>query len=133
MIVLDASALADWLLGTEGRGRAVGARIRAATSVHSVDLVYVEVVSVLRRKLARREMTTARADAALELLAQTRLRRHSTRPLLPRMWALRSALSAYDAAYVALAESLRVPLVTTDGRLARSSAHAATIDEARPL
>ena len=131
MIVLDAAALADWLLGTERLGLAVGARIRAATSLHSVDLVYVEVVSVLRRKLARRDMTKARADAALELLAQTRLRRHSARPLLPRVWALRSVLSAYDAAYVALAESLRVPLVTTDGRLARSSGHSATIDEAR--
>ena len=44
------------------------------------------------------------------------------------MWAIRQNLSAYDAGYVALAELLNVPLLTRDGRLARSSGHAARIE-----
>lgn len=131
MIVLDASALVDWLVQSPDRGAAVGERMRSASSLHSVDHVYVEIVSALRRKLARRELTTARADLALGDLRETRIRRHSARPLTARMWELHHALSAYDAAYVALAESLSVPLITTDGRLARSSGHAALIEEAR--
>jgi predicted nucleic acid-binding protein len=44
------------------------------------------------------------------------------------MWSLRHNITAYDAAYVALAESLDVPLLTRDRRLAKSSGHAARIE-----
>lgn len=104
---------------------AVAARATAARSVHVVDMAYAEVLSAFRQKARRGELTMARADLAIDALAQLRLRRHSVRPLLPRIWALRSTHSAYDAAYLALAEALVAPLVTTDGRLARSGGHRA--------
>lgn len=130
MIVLDASALTDWLLGTPLLGAAVAARIRSARSLHTLDMAYVEVISALRQKLRRGELSGARADVALADLAETPLRRHPAAPLSERIWTLRSSHSAYDAAYVALAEVLSAPLLTTDRRLARSQGHRALILEA---
>lgn len=106
---------------------AVAARARAARSVHVIDMAYAEVMSAFRQKALRGELTMARADLAIEALTHLRLRRHLVRPLLSKIWQLRSTHSAYDAAYVALAEGLAAPLVTTDGRLARSSGHRAKI------
>jgi predicted nucleic acid-binding protein len=106
---------------------AVAARVTAARSVHAVDMAYAEVLSAFRQKALRAELTMERADLALAALAQLRLRRHSVRPLLSRIWELRSTHSAYDGAYVALAEALDAPLITTDGRLARSAGHRAQI------
>jgi predicted nucleic acid-binding protein len=54
--------------------------------------------------------------------------RYPVEPLVPRMWSLRRNITAYDASYVALAESLNLPLITRDRRLAQSSGHAARID-----
>lgn len=119
--------MVDWLLQRAPMAVAVAARATAARSVHVVDMAYAEVMSAFRQKALRGELTSARADLAIEALAQLRLRRHSVRRLLPRIWELRSTHSAYDAAYVALAEGLAAPLVTTDGRLARSAGHRAEI------
>jgi predicted nucleic acid-binding protein len=116
----------DWLLLRPIAG-AVAARVVGASSVHVVDMIYVEVVSAFRQIAMRGELTSARGDLALETLAQLRLRRHSTRPLSRRMWELRSSHGAYDAAYIALAEALDGELVTTDVRLARSRGHRARI------
>lgn len=132
MIVLDASALTDWLLGTPRRGQAVADEIRGARHLHTLDLADVEVVSALRRKAAHGELGERRAQQALGDLAATPMRRHRAAPLTLRIWELRASHSAYDAAYVALAESLSVPLLTTDQRLARSRGHTARIVEAGP-
>ena len=75
-----------------------------------------------------REISAARADDALEDFAALRVRRYPHTWLLPRIWELRSNLSAFDAAYVALAEALGAVLVTADGALARASGHAAKIE-----
>ncbi len=49
-------------------------------------------------------------------------------PLADRVWELRDAMSANDAAFVALAEALDSPLVTCDGRLAKAKGHSARIE-----
>lgn len=130
MITIDASALVDWLLGTPRRGAAVADRMREAGIVHTLDFAQLEVLSALRGGIARRELTAERATLALDRLGSTPLSRHRATPFLTRAWALRATHTPYDAAYVALAEALDAPLVTTDSRLARSRGHRATIVEA---
>lgn len=72
-------------------------------------------------------VTDERASLALDMLEDLSLVRHDHTKLLKRIWALRSSLSAYDAAYVALAEALDMPLLTCDARLSRSHGHGAKI------
>lgn len=124
--MLDASALVDWLLGTSSRD-AIADQIRRARFPQTLDFAYLEVISALRAKITRGELDPERAELALQDLEVTPLHRHRAAPLARRVWALRATLTPYDAAYVALAEALRAPLVTTDSRLARSRGHRATI------
>jgi predicted nucleic acid-binding protein len=60
------------------------------------------------------------ARRALDLLGIIKLKRYDHLPLLPRIWQLRHTMWPYDAAYVALAESLRTDLITIDAKLARA-------------
>ena len=85
---------------------------------HLIDL---EVSQVVRRLVARRALQPARGAAILADLVDFPMQRHAHQPLLRRIWDLRGALTAYDAAYVALAEVLAATLVTHDGRLARAA------------
>jgi predicted nucleic acid-binding protein len=127
LIVLDASALVELLVGVDRRATAVAEEMRRARFLHTLDLAYVEVVSTLRRLAARRQITNERAMQALRRLAKAPIRRHAAAPHLERIWELRHSHSAYDAAYLALAEALSMPLLTTDRRLARSTGHRARI------
>lgn len=118
MIVLDASVVVELLLGGE-RAEVVLPWIEAEEGeMHVPGLLDVEVSQVLRRFVAAGIMTAARGDAAIEILQELPLSRHLETPLLPRLWQLRNNLSAYDAAYVALAEALDCPLLTFDSALA---------------
>ena len=120
MIVLDASALLELLLGTD-RGRTIAARIAdPAVGLNAPHLADVEVAQALRRYVREGEIDPSSAAAALEDLRSLDLERHSHEPLLGRVWALRESLTAYDAVYVALAEALDSTLLTCDGRLARA-------------
>jgi predicted nucleic acid-binding protein len=85
------------------------------------DLVDLEVLSVLRGRVAGGLLDRPRAEFALADLLAMPLTRAPHRSLLPRCWELRDNLTAYDAAYVALAETLAIDLLTADARLARST------------
>jgi predicted nucleic acid-binding protein len=120
MIVLDASALVELLLGTD-QGRSIAARIAdPELGLHAPHLADVEVAQALRRYVREGELDPAAAAAALEDLRSLDLERHGHEALLSRVWALRDNLTAYDAVYVALAEALDSTLLTCDGRLARA-------------
>ena len=120
MIVLDASAIVELLLATR-RGGAIAARLAdPALSLHVPHLADVEVVQALRRYVRDGELDAASARSAIEDLGALDLERHPHEPLLDRVWALRQNLTAYDAAYVALAEALDAILLTCDGHLARA-------------
>jgi predicted nucleic acid-binding protein len=128
MIVLDASAAIDWLLQTPA-GQRIEQRIYARQdSLHSVYLLDVEFLQVLRRLVRAGILTAGRAEQAIEDLLALRITRHAPAALLRRIWRLRQNLTAYDAAYVALAEQLRAPLITRDQRIAAAPGHTAAIE-----
>jgi predicted nucleic acid-binding protein len=128
MIVLDTSAAVDWLLQTPA-GQRIEQRIYThQDTLHSVHLLDVEFVQVLRRLVREGTLTPKRAEEAIEDMAALRITRYAPVLLLQRIWRLRQNLSAYDAAYVALAEKLQAPLITRDQRLAAAPGHTAKIE-----
>lgn len=78
--------------------------------------------------MQKAKLDPERAGLALEHLAQLDLTRYGHDLLLPRIWALRANLTAYDAAYVALAEALDAVLLTCDGRIAAAPGSAARVE-----
>lgn len=128
MIVLDASAVAQLVLGAPG-WREVEQRVRdPEVSIHAPHLVVVEVAQVVRRQERSGAISARSGASALTDLAALDLTLHGHDVLLPRIWELRANLSAHDAAYVALAEALSAPLLTFDSRLARAPGHDASVE-----
>jgi len=128
VIVIDASTVVDVLLQAPSALR-IEARLFALGEVmHAPHLIDVEVTHALRRHVLQGTMNEQRGEEALNDLALWPLTRHTHGPLLRRMWLLRNIATAYDAAYIALAEMLNVPLLTCDGHLAASSGHRARIE-----
>ena len=95
------------------------------TAPHLLDL---EVLQVLRRYHLGGELDSVRAEMAIEDFTDLLIVRYPHEPLIPRIWELRDNLTAYDAAYVALAEALDAPLLTRDTRLAESQTHTARVE-----
>jgi predicted nucleic acid-binding protein len=128
VIVVDASAAAEVLL----RGPAAEAIERRihhiSETLHAPHSIDVEVSHVIRRYAARGDISDDLGRGAISDLVDFPVRRHPHLWLLPRIWELRHNLSAYDAAYVALAETLDAPIVTRDRRLAGASGHRARIE-----
>lgn len=128
MIVIDASTLVEVLLQT-ATGIAIETRVFApGETLHAPHLIDVEVAQVARRLVAIGAIHRGRGAEVLADLAIFPLRRYPHDRLLPRIWRLRNNLTAYDAAYVALAETLEAPLLTRDQRLAAAPGHDATIE-----
>ena len=119
MIVLDASAYCEAL--TRPPGDPLRVRLAGVDLVHVPDGFDIEVLNVLRRLCALGTITAA--DGAAEVVALTAaadIQRHPVVPLLLDMWRLRHNVTGYDAAYVALAAHLSLPLATADQRLANA-------------
>jgi predicted nucleic acid-binding protein len=128
MIVLDASAAIDWLLQTSA-GQSIEKRIYSRNeTLHAPHLLDLEVTQVLRRLALQGAVPVRRADEAVRDLLDLRITRYPHLVLLPRIWQLRRNLSAYDAAYIVLAEKLGAALVTRNDRLASALGHAAAIE-----
>jgi predicted nucleic acid-binding protein len=123
MLVIDASAVAELVLGRPARAQIGGLFEDHEFDLHAPHLIDVEVVSALRRVIASGEATAARGEEAITDLLDLPIERYPHDILVQRVWKLRENFSAYDAAYVALAEAVAdepVPLLTADARLARA-------------
>ena len=120
MIVVDASVVVEVLLRTAA-GRAFEGRLfDRRAELHAPHLLDVVVAQVLRRYGASGDLTPGRGAEAITDLADLPITRHEHVLLLPRIWQLRQNLTAYDAAYVALADALDATLFTRDAKLARA-------------
>ena len=109
MIVLDASAAVDWLLQTSA-GKKIEKRIYSRNeTLHAPQLLDLEVAQVLRRLVRQGILSVRRADEAVHDLLDLRLTRYPHLVLLSRIWQLRHNFSAYDAAYIVLAENSGPP------------------------
>lgn len=120
MIVVDASVLANVVGDDEAAGRTARARLAAATAAAAPDLVDVETVSVLRRRWLAGHLSDERFRFAIDDLLALPITRFPAGPLMRRAFELRANITAYDACYVALAEALEHPLITSDTRLANA-------------
>jgi predicted nucleic acid-binding protein len=128
VIVADASAIVDLLLAGPGTDEVRQRLVDTGEVLICPHLLDIEVLHALRRLVRKKRLDPTRGSQALADLAGLPLLRHDHEPLLRRMWELRHSLSACDAAYVVLAETAGVPLVTRDVGLARSTGHGARIE-----
>jgi len=127
VIVLDASAAIEWLLQTSSGVEIARWVLSSGESLHAPHLLDVEVTQVLRRAVNTRAVSVDRAREAVEDLLQLRLQRYPHFPFLRRVWELHGNLTAYDAVYVALAETLGATLLTRDRKIASSPGHHARV------
>jgi predicted nucleic acid-binding protein len=129
LIVIDASAEVAILLNIGQGVEGIRSRIaRPGETLHIPHLFEIEVLHALRSLTLRGTVSSERARLALDRLRNTRFVRYPHTALTERIWELRGNLTAYDAAYIALAEALDAPLVTTDARLARASGIRAAVE-----
>ena len=121
MIVLDASAAVAVLLNLGTGATRIRERMRREDDgLHVPHLFEIEVLNALRHHALRHGISEGRGLELLEDLTTMSVSRYPHTAMLPRFWELRANVSAYDAAYIALAETLEAPLVTRDARLARA-------------
>ncbi len=128
MIVIDASVVLDLQLRSASAAAIEDRIFGAQPSLHCPHLLDLEVVQVLRRHERQGGLDAKRAQEALQDLEALPLVRYPHEPFLERIWTLRASMTAYEAAYIALAEALQAPLLTRDGRLASAPGHEAQIE-----
>lgn len=114
MIVLDASAAVSALLNARDARTAL-----ADESVHVPHLIDAEIAHAMRRQVLGRSLSPDDGWLALDTWRRLGVIRHPLAGLLDRVWQLRENVSAYDASYLALAETLGCALLTADARLSR--------------
>jgi predicted nucleic acid-binding protein len=128
VIVLDASAVLEVVLATPAAPAVLNRLVAVGETLHAPHLIDLEVLQVLRRYCATGEVSPVRAAEALADYLDFPIVRYPHDVLAVRIWELRENLTAYDAAYVALAEALSAPLVTRDRKLATAPGHRALIE-----
>ncbi len=119
MLVVDASVIAPVVADTGPDGVRFRQRLHSE-QVAAPDLLRVEVLSVIRRQLHVGTLDVTQAEQAVTDLVDLPITVYPTAPLLLRCWQLRDNLTAYDACYIALAETLGCSLLTADVRLSRA-------------
>lgn len=120
MIVVDASLMIDLLLQEPEIAALEPLVLDRKTRLVAPYLLDLEVTQNLRRFASKGRISREHAERALEIYRDLFLTRYPHEPLLDRVWELRHNFTAYDASYVALAESVAVPLWTRDRRMARA-------------
>jgi predicted nucleic acid-binding protein len=128
VIVVDASTLVEVLLRARDAQAIEDRLFENGQTLHAPHLIDVEVAHAIRRYAISGQIKGDRGRAAFAILAALPLNRYPHGFLLPRIWDLRNNLTAYDAVYIALAETLQVPLITRDRRLAGAAGHRARIE-----
>jgi predicted nucleic acid-binding protein len=127
LIVLDASAVLETLLQTRLAASVMERVFDPLETLHAPQLLDIEVTHALRRLVQHNDIPMQRAEQALADLSALNVERHGHQPLIERIWQLRNSMTAYDGAYVSLAEALDAPLLTCDARLAHAHGHRARI------
>ncbi len=121
-VVVDASALLILLSDPGAGGEQVAATLQGS-DLHAPDLLPYEVSNVLRRHRLAGRLSPTEAALAHQAMRRLPIELWPYEVLGDRAWGLTGSLSAYDAAYVALAERLDALLVTADARLVRASGY----------
>jgi len=127
VIVVDTSAIIAALIGRP-HVQDLTERIRSDGDLHAPHLLDVEFQHALWRLVVSGAISDDRAADARIDFAELAVVRYPHVSLAGRMWELRHNVTAYDAAFIALAEALEVPLVTCDARLARAPSHKASVE-----
>jgi predicted nucleic acid-binding protein len=128
VIVLDASAVLEMLLNTRAAPRVTARVFAPGETLHAPHVLDLEVAQALRRYVLAGETEEDRGEEALRDFRDLPLSRYPHEPFLERIWELRRNVTAYDAAYLALAEALDAPFVTRDVKVARAPGHRARIE-----
>ena len=128
MIVVDASVVVEVLLRSDAGVGLEERLFEGDDPLHAPHMLDVEVANALRRCALHGDIDERHGRDALADLAAMSIERHGHQPLLERIWQLRHNLTAYDAAYLALAESLGAPLLTCDAGLASVAGHHARVE-----
>jgi predicted nucleic acid-binding protein len=121
---VDASAILEVLLQTPAARRVSRVLFAASQTLHAPHLIDLEIAQVLRRYVRSAILSADRGAEALSDFLDLPLTRYPHFILLSRVWQLRHNLTAYDVAYLALAEALDAPLITRDRALARTGSRA---------
>jgi predicted nucleic acid-binding protein len=126
MGVVDASITVRLLLARPGDAALRARFANPEQTFHAPTHIDVEVLSAIIGMLKGAKVDPDRAYRMVQQFRDLRIVRHAVAPLGERLIALRHNFTTYDAAYVALAEGLRAPLITSDAKFARAPANCHT-------
>ncbi len=127
MIVADASVVLELVLRTALSAQCDALLLEAGAMMCAPQLINLEVVQVLRRYERGATLSLGRSSEAFQDFLDLPIVLYPHEPLITRVWQLRHTVTAYDGAYIALAEALNAPLMTCDAHLARSHGHEAVV------